>query len=375
MNLPFWSTLAIIKDRKDTLSAWQSFFRDHFEAVRPLLLPCPGEYARSYLHPERGMLCLRRFEDRWAAYADPEFSNDDEDTELTEADVLLYRLDLDALRERLRTALGIDGPCSSVGPGIECLGTCAQGPKRRRVFWVQAKDDATAIVQGQEVIARAASEGCAVVTSIGESVDRMLTAAGVSGVGLNERITPRPGGFEGGCGMGCRHLAPKDITVRELRSHMDSRLDTVAERVVALNQENETLKQNLARVLTEFARRVDPEFLALVFVILAAGSMRGAAKALKLPKSTLDDRLKQYAGRGGVYGLLFSALDLRRNGLGQEPIESFNELFLRHQPQAAAPGPDLWRDLLDGLQALDEDNWRQIRGELIELVKAESPDT
>jgi hypothetical protein len=204
----------------------------------------------------------------------------------------------------------------------------------------------------------------------------MLTAAGVSGVSLNERLQPAPNGFVGGCGIACRHLAPNDLSVRELKGHVDARLDTLAERVVAINQENETLKQNLARVLTEFARRVDPEFLALVFVILAAGSMRGAAKALKLPKSTLDDRLRNYADRGGVYQLLFSTLDLRRKGLGQEPIETFNELFLRHQPQKEmAPGPDLWRDLLDGLQALNEGNWQEIRAELIDLIQTENPDT
>lgn len=375
MNQPFWTTLAQVRERKDTLSAWQFFFREHFDAIRPFLVGCPGEHARSYLHPERGLLCLRRFEDRWAAFSDPEFSMDDEDTELTEADVLLYRLNLGAFRERLRAALGIDSQSNASGPDVLCLGVCTQGPKRRRVFWVPARDDAAAVVQGQEVIARGGAEACVVVTSLGEAVDRMLTAAGVSGVGLNERVTPKPGGFEGSCGIACRHLAPRDLPVLELKDHLDTRLDTLAERVVALNQENETLKQNLARVLTEFARRVDPEFLALVFVILAAGSMRGAAKALKLPKSTLDDRLKQYAGRGGVYRLLFSTLDLRRKGLGQEPIESFNELFIRHQPQAAAPGPDLWRELFDGLEALDGSNWQQIRTELMDLLRTEVSDT
>lgn len=371
MNLPFWNTLAIIKDRKDTLSAWQFFFRDHFEAMRPLLLPCPGEYARSYLHPERGMLCLRRFEDRWAAFSDPEFCDDDEDTELTEADVLLYRLDLGALRDRLRAALGIDGPSSSVVPGIECLGTCTQGPKRRRVFWVQASDDAAAIVQGQAVIARVGTEGCAVVTSLGEAVDQMLAAAGVSGVGLNERVTPTPGGFAGGCGIVCRHLAPRDLPVLELKDHLDTRLDTLAERVVALNQENETLKQNLARVLAEFARRVDPTFLAWVFVILAAGSMRGAAKTLKMSKSALDRRLRQFAERGGVYAMLYSTLEIRRKGVGQEPIQKFNELFIEHQPQTEPPGPDLWREVMEGLEALNPENWRQVRDELLEVLRQE----
>jgi len=369
MNQPFWTTLAQIKDRKDTLSGWQFFFRERYDALRSFLVICPGEYATSYLHPERGLLCLRRVEDHWAAFSDPEFSIDDEDTELAEPEVVLYRLDMAALRERLRTALGIDAPSSNAGPGLECLGTCTLGPKRRRVFWVQAKDDATAVVQSQEVIARVGAEGCAVVTSLSETVDRMLMAAGVSGVSLNERITPTPGGFEGGCGIACRHLAPRDLPVHELKDHLDTRLDTLAERVVALNQENETLKQNLARVLTEFARRVDPEFLAWVFVILAAGSVRGAAEALKIPRTTLERRLREYADRGGVYSLLHSTLEIRRKGLGQQPIERFNDLFLDHQQSADAVGPDLWNEVMEGLENLSPDNWRQVRDELMEVLR------
>lgn len=369
MNQPFWTTLAQIKDRKDTLSGWQFFFGERYDALRSFLVICPGEYATSYLHPERGLLCLRRVEDRWAAFSDPEFSIDDEDTELTEAEVVLYRLDMVGLRERLRTALGIDAPSSNAGPGIECLGTCTLGPKRRRVFWVQAKDDAAAVVQSQEVVARAGAEGCVVVTSLSETVDRMLTAAGVSGVSLNERITPTPGGFEGGCGITCRHLAPRDLPVHELKDHLDTRLDTLGERVIAINQENETLKRNLARVLTELARRVDPTFLAWVFVILAAGSMRGAAQALQMPRSSLERRLREFADRGGVYALLYSTLEIRRKGLGQAPIERFNEVFLDHQQQADSCGPDLWSEVMEGLEALNPDNWRQVRDELMEVLR------
>lgn len=375
MNLPLWSTIAFAKDRKDPLAGWRQCFGEHFENVRPFLVPCPGEFARAYPHPERGMLNVMRFEERWAACPDPESLDSADDLELTEADVVVYRLDISAIREWLRDALTIEGPSTSVGPCLECLGTCSQGPQRRRVYWVQSRDESSALAGVQEVIARSGADGCALVTSLGEAVDRMLAAAGVSGVGLNERFATFGDKVNGGCGMVCRHFAPRDLSVRELKGHLDNRLDNLGERVVALNQENETLKQNLARVLTEFARRLDPEFLALVFVILAAGSMRGAAKALKLPKSTLDDRLKQYVSRGGVYRLLFSTLDLRRKGLGQEPIESFNELFIRHQPQAAAPGPDLWRELFDGLEALDGGNWQQIRTELMDLLRTEVPDT
>lgn len=376
MNLEFWTLVAHTKDRRDSLAGWRQVFGALFEAVHPLLIPCPGEYCRTYPDPQTGgLLNLTRFEDRWAAFRDPEFGDDSADIELTEADVLCHQLGCNVLREGLRTALGITGPPSAVGPRMDCLGVCTQGPKRRRVYWCQARDEAESLAGAQDVISRAGDEGCACIPVLGEPVDRMLTSAGVSGVGLAGNLSLTAGKVEGGCGIACRHLAPKDISVRDLKGHLDGRLDTLGERVVALNQENETLKQNLTRVLTEFARRVDPEFLAWVFVILAAGSVRGAAKALKLPKSTLDERIKQYADRGGVYRLLFSALDIRRKGMGQGQVEGFNELLLRHQPQSRVPGPDVWRELLDGLQALNAENWREVQAELVDLLLAENPDT
>jgi hypothetical protein len=208
---------------------------------------------------------------------------------------------------------------------------------------------------------------------LSESVDRMLAAAGVSGVSLAGNLSLTAGKVEGGCGIACRHMAPKDLSVRDLKGHLDGRLDTLGERVVALNQENETLKQNLARVLTEFARRVDPEFLGWVFVILAAGSVRGAAKALKMPSRPGRPFEAVCRSRRSLPAAPFGA-GHPAQGMGQGEVETFNELFLRHQPQSRPPGPDVWRELLDGLEALNAENWREVRAELVDLLLAENPD-
>lgn len=247
MNLPFWSTLAYTKDRKDPLAGWQTFFRDQFPAVRTFLVPCPGEYARSYLHPERGLLSLRRFENRWAAYRADEDGEDYEDMELSDADVLLHRLDLARLRERLRIALGIDGHSNSVGPHLECLGRCTQGPEPRRVYWVASREDlGSAVVGAQEVLARSAADACVVMTSHHELTDRMLTAAGVSGVGLNERLQSTSTGFIGGCAIVCRHLPRRPDAVSRLVEKIDAgfervRADRIAE-AVAQQQQQETIE-------------------------------------------------------------------------------------------------------------------------------------
>lgn len=216
MSLSVWETIAYAKDRKETLTGWKRFFSVDFEAIQTFLVLCPGEFARTYPDPRsNGILIVTRFENRWAAYPEPDSADQSADIELVEGDVQLYRLDVAALRENLRKALGVDGPSGSVHPGLECLGSCTQGPKRRRVYWVQSHDDASAIIGGQEVITRAGSNSCVILTSLGEATDRMLTAAGVSGVGLEERLKLRPGHVEGGCGIACRHLESRGMLTRD----------------------------------------------------------------------------------------------------------------------------------------------------------------
>lgn len=165
-----------------------------------------------------------------------------------------------------------------------------------------------------------------------------------------------------------------DITVLELKTHLDHRFDTLGREFSDLQKENEALKQDLARVLSNLARKVDPVFFQWIFVILGTGSVNAAARALDVPGATFADRLQRYVARGGVYKTLFAMVGARRKGAGQRRIERFNELFEGHQGEPAVGGPGVWRELLDGLEALNGANWKAMREELIGIVRTEYPE-
>lgn len=378
--MDFWTLLAHVRSRKDCLAGWARIFAADFDAVRSMLHPCPGEYCTTYPDPQTGgLLNLSRFGDRWAAYRDPEADDDGPDIELTEADVLLYRFDGDGLRELLRAALGVVGPSSALDASLECLGTCTQGPKRRRVYWCHARNEAESLTGVQHVIARAGTDGCAVLPTLSEAADRILAEAGVSGVYLAGNISLAADGAHGGCGIACRHVP--DLSRRALQGHLDGRLDRVergveriGNHVRGLEAENALLKQHLVSALVQVARRVEPEFFQWVLMILGKGSVSGVARDLGLSGSTFDERLKRYADKGGLHRTLYSLVAVRRKGLGAKSVEGFNELFLGHQKSGGNDESDILRRVLDGLEALNPSNFQSMVRELIELVQEYLPD-
>lgn len=370
MNPNFWTMVAYLRDQKESLAGWKKFLGAGFEAVRPMLRLCPGEYCQTYPDPQGGCMTeVASYQGRWRLNFDPDSGYYEREVELTEADVQLYRLDGDAFRERVRSALGILGPSDVVGPRLECVGNCTQGPKRRRVYLCHARDEGEAMAGAQEVITRAGAEGCVLLPKLSETVDRMLTGAGVSGVHLSGSLTLTAEAAQGGCGIVCRHLQPRDLSIRDLKGHLDQQLGALGEHVTRMAQENDLLKQGLAKALGDIGRQVEPEFLTWIFTILGQGSVSGAARSLDMPKSSFDQRLKEYVERGGLYRLLYSIVAIRRQGLGQKPVARFDEMFARHQPAATESGPALWRDLIDGLESLNASNWQRVGAELIALLR------
>lgn len=165
-----------------------------------------------------------------------------------------------------------------------------------------------------------------------------------------------------------------DISNLELKKHFDGRFDTLGRNYADLQSENQALKQDLAQVLSNISRQVEPKFFQWIFVILGAGSVNAAAKILKIPGSTFADQLKEYVAKGGLYRVLYSMLGVRKKGAGRKRIERFNELFKEHQGEKTVAEPNVLRELLDGLEALNGANWKGMREELITIVKAELPE-
>ncbi len=161
----------------------------------------------------------------------------------------------------------------------------------------------------------------------------------------------------------------QDLAIKEIKAHFDSRIDQVGRDFAVLSRENAELKRGLASVLSDLARKVDPEYFQWIFVILGTGSNRAAARLLGLSNSSFDKRLKRYVARGGLYGVLYSMVQVRFNQVGRKRMERFNELYLNHQGAQAVAEEDAVTELLNGLEDMHEGNWQGMRDELIGIAR------
>ncbi|HNU50183.1 MAG TPA: hypothetical protein PKJ98_04610 [Verrucomicrobiota bacterium] len=288
MNMDFWTLVACLREQKESLAGWKQFLGAGFDAVRPMLRLCPGEYCRMYPDPQGGcMTQVGGYKGRWWLNFDPDAGYYDRHVELTEADVQLYRLDGDAFRERVRAALGILGPSSSVGPRIECLGNCSQGPKRRRVYHCHARNEAEAMAGAMDVIGRAGADGCALLPKLSENVDRMLATVGVSGVDLASGLVPDAEAIRGGCGIVCRHLRERTDGIEPLRREIRNGFEAVSkERIAEAVQERdreqtiEEMADGADRFLAGLQMKLTEKERELFFALIARTETDGKPRFL-----------------------------------------------------------------------------------------------
>ena len=369
-----WSSISRLRQAREPLAWWKHFLGSGFDTVRPFLIPCVGVAGDSYPCPDSGVrLTLREASGGYVAFPTGDAAEDATDRLLTWEDVQAWRLDQDALRRFLASALGFAlGPSDGNGDSIQLAGFCDRHGGRKRVYLCHA-DGTEAAVRAASDAARTPEAGCLVFPDRHLGAEQVLKARGVAMVVMAECLTLEGGGLKGDCGEACRAMRT-DITNTELKAHLDIRFDGVGRKFADLEQENAALKQDLAQVLANIAQQVEPEFFQWIFVILGTGSVNAAALKLKIPGSTFADRVKEYVDRGGRYATLYSLVGVRKKGAGRKRIERFNELFDEHQGAQAVPQPNMLRELLDGLEALNMSNWKAMRGELIEIVKSELPE-
>ena len=223
----FWTALAYLRHRKDALANWRHFFGDDFAVIEPLLVPCPGEYARHYLDPRDGVRWeVWPIDDGWIATLG---DYDEDPPKLTEADVRLWRLKDEAFRERLRAGLHLSGSTSAVDRQIECLGVCANGPRRRRVYLCHAPEEKDALAAVLQIAGRTDGDGCALFPALTDTVERSLKSMGISGVSLFGNLKPfEPGAPVGACGFACRHLECGDGGIAALGQKIDAGFERVS---------------------------------------------------------------------------------------------------------------------------------------------------
>lgn len=369
-----WATISRLRQAREPLAWWQRHLGPAFERVRRLLVPCPGIAGKSYPCPDTGVrLQVRESGAGYVAFATGDAAEDVPDVNLRWEDVQAWRIDSDGLRRELAVALGVSGgPTDGDGGDIEFVGFCDQPRQRKRVYLCHAYgSEATARVSAD--VGRTVEAGCMVFAERHVGAEHVLRARGIGLVALDECVAVDDSSLRGNCGHACRNAQP-DMTHAELREHLDRRLDNVGRDFSDLQRENESLKQDLAQVLASIARQVTPEFFQWVFVILGTGSVNAAAQRLGIPGSTFAERVKEYVKRGGVYKTLYSMLGVRRKGAGRRQIERFNELFGEHQGQQSIAEPGILRELLDGIEDLNEENWRSMREELIEIAREGLPE-
>lgn len=337
MNPNFWTMVAYLRDQKESLAGWKQFLGAGFEAVRPMLRLCPGEYCQTYPDPQGGCMTeVASYQGRWRLNFDPDSGYYEREVELTEADVQLYRLDRDAFRERVRSALGILGPSDVVGPRLECVGNCTQGPKRRRVYLCHARDEGEAMAGAQEVITRAGAEGCVLLPKLSETVDRMLTGAGVSGVHLSGSLTLTAEAAQGGCGIVCRHLREREDGIDHLRRQIQEGFRSVSKERIAeavQGRERERTIEEMAdgpdRFLAGLQMKLTDKERELFFALIARTEAGGTTRFLNYAEIGARLGITKQAVRkraGALYQNHPSVADYLRAVRTPERPRNFSEL-------------------------------------------------
>lgn len=355
-------------ERKEPLGTWRHLLGDVFGFAQPHLVPCAGEHARNIVCPETGhILAVRQVKERRVAYPAEDFEADAEEVrELRDEDVQVWQIDRDSVITALRGTLGIATTQAWHADGCSLVGTCRRCGGGRTAYVSWARDGEQALTHVERVAGHSRRGGCMLVPQRYRGVGDALGRAGFAEVSLAEAFSIVEDRLTGDCDRACEDI-DRDLPVRGLKEHLDGRLDTLGHEYADLKRENQELKQNLAQVLSNLAQRVDPEFFRAVFAVLGTGSVSKAAKTMGIPNSTLDGQLRAFARRGGLYRTLYDSFAVRRK-LGVRRVERFNDLFGGHQPSELSDA-DLLGELLDGLEALSEDNWQAVRDELITLVR------
>lgn len=378
MHLATWCAISMLRQTREPLLFWRHILGADFEKVQPFLVVCEGLAGSHIPCSDTGIrLEIRETHGGYRAGPAGEYAEDAEDRSLRWDEAQAWEIDGEKLRGALCEVLGLAGVAGTADDAVnradvQLVGVCERSGVRRRVYLCHAPNSESAALLAADA-AHTPNAGCILFPERHLAAEHVLNGRGVAGVALAECVTWAGGKWVGGCGEVCKG-AVVDISHAELRDHFDRRFDRVGREFADLESENKQLKQDLAQVLANVSRQVEPEFFQWIFVILGTGSVNAAARVLKVPGSTFAGRLKEYADRGGLYETLFSMVAARRKGVGQRRIERFNEMFKEHQGVAMAATPDVLMELLDGLESLNAANWKELRKELIAVVRGELPE-
>jgi hypothetical protein len=369
MEFPFRKLLKC-RHALEPLAWWQGHFGSAFPSVQHFLIPCSGRRADFFPCPDNPSvrMSIRESGRKYRAFPPGEHTGAIEDLVLDWKDVQAHRIGLEQVSDSLRRAFNLLPGAAPQLESLEFIGRCDCNGEFRHVFACFA-DSAPATISAVTPLTDPRTVGCILFPANHSVAADLLRSRGIASVSLRECLSLDKTGFSGECSRNCSRCRSPDISISSLKTHLDRRLDTLGQEFASIKTENGQLKGDLAKMIANIASQVDPEYFQWIYLILASGSASKAAAALKIPNSTFARQIKTYADRGGLYQTLFD-LTIARKGCGVKTVEHYNPDFAAHQ-LLAPQTEEAVRDLLDGLEALNATNWKTVRKELIEVVKAE----
>lgn len=356
-----FSRLLKYQTAQQPLAWWKQVFGPDFPAVHRFLIPLTGKRAGFYPCPDDPdvLLTVRESGEKYRAFPTGEYADDFDDLELNWPDVQAHSFNPQGFIDFLRDSFGVKKRSFQPLDNLHPVGYCPVGD---RLVYVSFETDPAKNMVIAECLHGSEAAGCVLFPERIPAIEPLLQSQSIATVFLDEACSEPT--------LGCQQCCCKlqeNITNLELKRHFDVRIDSVGRRFSDLEVENERLKGDLAKMIANIASQVDPEYFKWIYMVLASGSVSKASTALNIPNSTFDKDLKNYSARGGMYKTLFDLIKVRR-GCGVKSIEGYNPEFVEHQGEACRD-PGAIKDLLCGLEALNAANWKQVRDELIDLVK------
>lgn len=173
---------------------------------------------------------------------------------------------------------------------------------------------------------------------------------------------------------------------------LDQNIAAIATNQTELQRANEALCTLANEGFLRFATRVDAKDFQAFAVIMLTGNRNQAASDLGIPQRTFYDMVNAWPARGPDYQRMFLLVQWRKKSgrkirvrledslLGTEVKdqaenpETIRDVSAFIQDKTAAEDRDnLLRDILQAIASQNVDNWKDIKTELISILKEELP--
>ena len=171
---------------------------------------------------------------------------------------------------------------------------------------------------------------------------------------------PQPGGVQEVMGTLARIEGKVDV--------VGGKVDVVLKDYQEVKTAKERLQEMAAAGLLRFSKRVDAESVRVTCAVLASGDLAKAARAAKFRYSTMRDLIAGWERRGKDYAILADLVRWRKQMRFRGTVPLDETVLTGETPDTDYAG--LLSDVLDGLLAMTEENWREKCEDLADLLRS-----